>query len=229
MTCDADGGPRRRRSCRGGHNRLRYLNIFVVSDYGEKVPVTEARRLVTELLKLLPELGRAMEAQCALQLSQLDRHDLPAHVINSLHTTSRPTPTQMQLAIELAQEGPATIRELAQRLGVTAAAVSLLVDRMVEHGWVERTRDTDDRRVVWVRLTPIARSISELFLGRQREQVAGFLRQVPEAEREAFVRNAALFVRVLGPANEARSPAGAASTTKSHVDVKSVDFTVKNV
>lgn len=193
------------------------------------MPVTEARRLVTELLKLLPELSRAMEAQCAVQLSQLDRHDLPPDVLRALHTGSPPTPTQMQLAIELAQEGPAAIRELAQRLGVTAPAVSLLVDRMVEHGWVERTRDTDDRRVVWVRLTPIAQSMSELFLGQQREQVAAFLRQVPESEREAFVRNAALFVRVLGPAPEARSPIGAASITRSHVDVKTIDSTIENI
>ncbi len=64
-------------------------------DARETVRVTEARRLETELLKLLPELGRAMEAQCAVQLSQLDRHDLPAHVLHALHTASRPTPTQM--------------------------------------------------------------------------------------------------------------------------------------
>jgi DNA-binding MarR family transcriptional regulator len=106
------------------------------------------------------------------------------------------------LAIELALVGPATTRQLASRLGVTPAAVSLLVDRMVDHGWVERERDEEDRRVVWARLTPMAQSMSEALLRVQRAQVVTFLAEVPEHEREPFVRNLAHFARVLARAND---------------------------
>ena len=49
-------------------------------------------------------------------------------------------------------------------MGVSPSAISLLVDRMVEHGMVERTRDTEDRRVVWLRLTPAAQAIADALL-----------------------------------------------------------------
>ena len=133
-----------------------------------------------------------------------------------MHQGTAPTPAQVQLAIELAQEGPATVGELAQRMGVSPSAISLLVDRMVEHGMVERTRGTEDRRVVWVsitprglkvlRLTPAAQAIADALLTHWRDQVGDFLALIPEAEREPFVRNVALFARVLGPAHEGTPP-----------------------
>jgi DNA-binding MarR family transcriptional regulator len=160
------------------------------------------RRLVTDLLKLMPELGRMVTALHELHASQLECQALPKEVKELLHKAAPPTQTQMQLAIELAQEGPATIRQLATRLGVTPAAVSLLVDRMAEHGWVERVRDEDDRRVVWARLTPMAQSVAEVLLRVQRGQIIAFLADVPEHEREPFVRNLTRFVRVLAKAKD---------------------------
>src|SRR5690349_16646265 len=139
-----------------------------------------SNRLVTDLLKTLPELGRTVMALCELQAAQMDRLQLTEELRAKLRAAAPPTQTQMQLAIELAQEGQATIRQLASRLGVTPAAVSLLVDRMAEHGWVERARDDADRRVVWVRLTPLAQSISDALLRSQRAQVVTFLDGVPE-------------------------------------------------
>jgi DNA-binding MarR family transcriptional regulator len=164
--------------------------------------MTPNRRLVTDLLKALPDLGRMVDALCELHLAQLERQPLLEEVKRRLREAAPPTQTQMQLAIELAQEGPATIRQLASRLGVTPAAVSLLVDRMVDHGWVERERDEEDRRVVWARLTPMAQSMSEALLRVQRAQVVTFLAEVPEHEREPFVRNLAHFARVLARAND---------------------------
>jgi DNA-binding MarR family transcriptional regulator len=164
---------------------------------------TADRRLVTDLLKLLPEFQRMADALCALHDSQLRGPALPADLREKLRGAEPPTQTQMQLAIELAQEGQATIRQLALRLGVTPAAVSLLVDRMAEHGWVERTRDEADRRVVWVRLTPLSRSISEALLRVQRGHLVEFLAQVPEEERAPFVRNLAQFTRVMSHADPA--------------------------
>ena len=124
-------------------------------------------RLVTALLKLLPALGRAMEAHCQLHLAQLERDPVFDYVKDALHDSPTPTQTQMELAVELAQEGPTTVRDLARRLGVTPAAVSLLVDRMAEHGWVERERGEADRRVVWVRLTAPAQAMADALRERQ--------------------------------------------------------------
>ena len=163
-------------------------------------------RLVTELMKVLPVLARAMHAQKDSLADPAVCEALPEEVLALMHQGTPPTPAQVQLAIELAQEGQATVGELAQRMGVSPSAISLLVDRMVEHGMVERTRGTEDRRVVWLRLTPAAQAIADALLTHWRDQVGDFLALIPEAEREPFVRNVALFARVLGPAHEGTPP-----------------------
>jgi DNA-binding MarR family transcriptional regulator len=166
------------------------------------------RRLVTELLKALPELGRALHAKPDAVSARAVCAALPGELLEQLRHGQPPTPAQIQLAIELAQDGPATVGELAHRLGVSAPAASLLVDRMAEHGMVERRRDTEDRRVVWVQLTPAAQAIANAMLGVWRERLTGFMESLPEAERESFVRNVVRFARVLGPSPEAAGPRG---------------------
>jgi MarR family transcriptional regulator, organic hydroperoxide resistance regulator len=171
-------------------------------------------REVTELLKLLPELGRMVLTLCELHMGQLEEQPLPEEVKQRLREASPPTQTQMQLAIELAQEGQTTIRQLADRLGVTPAAVSLMVDRMVEHGWLERVRDERDRRLVWVRLTPDAQAMSEALIRVQREQIVAFLSEVPEEERRPFLRNLARFVRMMGKTEETGGPGRSTSSNE---------------
>ena len=49
---------------------------------------------------------------------------------------------------------------------------------------VERRRDTEDRRVVWVQLTPAAQAIANAMLGVWRERLTGFMETLPQSERE---------------------------------------------
>ena len=50
--------------------------------------------------------------------------------------------------------GPITAGELARHLGLTAGAVTGLIDRLEQRGWVRRARDPSDRRKVIVELAP---------------------------------------------------------------------------
>jgi DNA-binding MarR family transcriptional regulator len=54
------------------------------------------------------------------------------------------------------REEPVTPGYLAERSGLTTAAVTTVLDRMERAGLVTRERDTEDRRRVLVRLTPLA-------------------------------------------------------------------------
>lgn len=49
---------------------------------------------------------------------------------------------------------PPTIGELGEVTGLSSAAATTLVDRLVRAGYVERIRDTEDRRRVHLQLTP---------------------------------------------------------------------------
>ncbi|MBF5041791.1 MarR family transcriptional regulator [Aggregicoccus sp. 17bor-14] len=63
------------------------------------------------------------------------------------------TPPQLHTLLWLGEDGALTMGELARRLGVTEKTVTGVVDRLEREAYVQRERDTADRRVVRCRLT----------------------------------------------------------------------------
>ena len=57
--------------------------------------------------------------------------------------------------------GPRRITELAAGERVTQPAITLLVNRLEERGWVKRLPDASDRRAVLVSLTPVGEGVFE--------------------------------------------------------------------
>jgi DNA-binding MarR family transcriptional regulator len=69
------------------------------------------------------------------------------------HTTVPISRTEIGV-LYVVSERPRRITELAAREGVTQPAITLLVNRLAERGWLKRTRDPLDGRAVLVELTP---------------------------------------------------------------------------
>jgi DNA-binding MarR family transcriptional regulator len=69
------------------------------------------------------------------------------------HTTVPLSRTEIGV-LNVVSEQPRRITELAAREGVTQPAITLLVNRLAERGWLRRTRDPLDGRAVLVELTP---------------------------------------------------------------------------
>jgi DNA-binding MarR family transcriptional regulator len=62
--------------------------------------------------------------------------------------------------------GPATAGEISGRTGLTTGAVTRMVDRLEQAGFLQRTRDTTDRRRVVVVQTPdTAERIGSMYQG----------------------------------------------------------------
>jgi DNA-binding MarR family transcriptional regulator len=96
--------------------------------------------------KLVDELGLAVrEAQAAVD--EMDEAASRALGINR---------TDARCMDVIHREEPVTPGYLAERSGLTTAAVTTVLDRMERAGYVTRERDTQDRRRVLVRLTPLA-------------------------------------------------------------------------
>lgn len=57
-------------------------------------------------------------------------------------------------ALNLMEHGPVTAGHIATELGLTSGTVTVLVDRLVEHGYASRRPAPDDRRKVLVGLEP---------------------------------------------------------------------------
>ena len=66
---------------------------------------------------------------------------------------------------------PRRITELATAEGVTQPAVTRVVNRLEERGWVTRESDPRDGRAVMVRLTPAGRTVFERLRDEYRAMV----------------------------------------------------------
>ena len=64
------------------------------------------------------------------------------------------TGPQGMLMGTLAHYGEMKVSDLSERLGLSNSTVSGIIDRLEAQGLVERTRSKEDRRVVFVNITP---------------------------------------------------------------------------
>lgn len=86
------------------------------------------------------------------------------------------TVSQLRLTYLIRDHENPSLGDLAEKLGITGATMSGLIDRLVKRGVVERVPDTVDRRIVRVRLTPEGDQLSNELQRMGRE----FLRIVIE-------------------------------------------------
>lgn len=69
--------------------------------------------------------------------------------------------TQLNTLIRLYHTEACGISEVGEHLGITNAATSQMIQRLVEQGLLVRTEDAHDRRVKQVALTPAGRALIE--------------------------------------------------------------------
>ncbi len=65
-----------------------------------------------------------------------------------------PSATQWHILNSVANSGPLTLMATAAYLGVTGATAARAVAAAARHGWLVKDRDPQDRRGVWLRITP---------------------------------------------------------------------------
>jgi DNA-binding MarR family transcriptional regulator len=81
------------------------------------------------------------------------------------------------------------MNELARTLGVSKANVTGLVDRMVRSRFIERMRSDDDRRVVFVTLTPKGRRTVQRMLSTQRKEWRRIMETLRPRDLEIFMNS----------------------------------------
>jgi DNA-binding MarR family transcriptional regulator len=85
--------------------------------------------------------------------------------------------------------------ELAGHMGVTAATMSLAIDRLERKGYVVRLRDAKDRRRVHVRLTTAGVRVREASSVLDPKRVAALVARLDEGERAQAIEGLALLAR----------------------------------
>lgn len=108
------------------------------------------------------------------------------------------TPQQVQLICALGHGNRSTGR-LAALLGCDKANITGMVDRLEPRGLVQRSRDTRDRRVVRIALTPDGRAMVDTFRSRAAAAFAEGLSELSPPERTDLNRATRRAVGLLGP------------------------------
>jgi DNA-binding MarR family transcriptional regulator len=111
--------------------------------------VSESRRTAASRESLRQALGELFAAQRRLRGRDAQKKDGMTHA-------------QVHLLRVLAEGGgELSASRLAASADLTPTTVTQMVDPMVGHGLVERVRSEEDRRVVFIRLTPAGREVYE--------------------------------------------------------------------
>jgi DNA-binding MarR family transcriptional regulator len=105
--------------------------------------------------------------------------------------------------MRLQDYGPTMVSELAHSLAISIPSASSIVDRMEEHGLVERMRNEIDRRVVHVAITDRGRTVAEEFHGPKQTMLQGLLARMTDEELKHVALAVEAVLRVQGSPDHA--------------------------
>jgi DNA-binding MarR family transcriptional regulator len=106
----------------------------------------------------------------------------------------------------LVKHGPLTMNELAARMEISPSSATQLVDRLVHHGLAVRNPDPDDRRVLRVDVSGLAKEAVRDFEKNTSKRLESLVAPLTDDELELL---ASLAERIVD--DSAALPAGSAS------------------
>jgi DNA-binding MarR family transcriptional regulator len=115
------------------------------------------------------------------------------------------------LGLLLSQGHAVSGRELAGLLGVGPSAVTPLVDRLVDHGYVRREEDQHDRRITRLLVTDAGFELLRRMMAGRREIMADLLRQLDAEELATVDKALDLLIAAIGRSQAAADPRNAGS------------------
>jgi DNA-binding MarR family transcriptional regulator len=97
------------------------------------------------------------------------------------------TPTKGYILNILYKKGRKMVNDLAEEVGLTSGATTLALNRLEEEGWIVRTRDTQDRRVVWVDLSETGKKWMKKIWRRRQAFWEAILDCLTEEEKDQLI------------------------------------------
>ena len=98
------------------------------------------------------------------------------------------TQAELLAMAHLAVDGDLSPGDLTRRLRMRSGAVTALLDRLADHGHIEREPHLSDRRKLLVRLTASGRTEAMRHLGPMIRDVEALVARLPEADRATVGR-----------------------------------------
>lgn len=146
-------------------------------------------RLVDEILMLLPTLMRLVERPSPVEMGEISR--------SGVATDVQVSPGHIQVLIALTR-GPRSVGQLAEELEVSPPAATQLVDKLAEHGMVDRHHDPEDRRVVLVDYVDGMHEVARHIVEDRRRPLENAMSKMTDKEALAFVKGLKLLAESFG-------------------------------
>jgi DNA-binding MarR family transcriptional regulator len=80
------------------------------------------------------------------------------------------------------------MKELADKIGRDKSTVTALVDKLIKHGYAEKTRDIEDNRVVFVTLTEKGKELKPMFEKISQDLLSKVYKDISQNEKEELIK-----------------------------------------
>ena len=110
--------------------------------------------------------------------------------------------SQINILMRLFHEGITNVSEVGELLGISNAAASQAVDRLVGLGLIERTEDPEDRRTKRLALTPVGRTAIEKGIEARSQWIEGVTHALNPEQQKMIISALTLLTQAAQDTNE---------------------------
>jgi len=128
------------------------------------MPHLQNRTIALKTLEIIPVIMRVMSAQMRIGTVMVST----SHIV----------------VMRILLDGQTTLSEVAKATQVTLPTMSNTITALEERGWVTRTRDEHDRRVVWIEITDAGRASYHQMQEHMVDQIAALLDTLSSDDQE---------------------------------------------
>ncbi|WP_246451752.1 MarR family winged helix-turn-helix transcriptional regulator [Alkalicella caledoniensis] len=105
----------------------------------------------------------------------------------TLSSTSPLTDTQFKTLIVLKRLKKVSLKKLSEELSVSNSSLSIMLNKLVDDGWVHRAFDNTDRRSTFFSLTQKGNELIDAEVNQKLDVIAERILTVPDNEKQVIV------------------------------------------
>ncbi len=143
-----------------------------------KEPTVDKHETIAKIIELQKEFGERMR-----------QHNFHHWMALGL------TAVQLKSLFYIVKVGDASSKKLSDTLGVTPANITGVVDRLIEHGLVQRVENPEDRRITFLRATDKGKKLFASLEEYAGEHLAKLLSSMNEEELEHLYLGLSAFIK----------------------------------
>lgn len=99
------------------------------------------------------------------------------------------TPPQLDALLVLREFGELTMGELCGKMFLACSTATDLIDRMERNDLIERVRDTNDRRVIRLKVLPKGAKVIDQVLEARRDYLATILAEIDATNKDRLIHS----------------------------------------